>query len=51
VCSSDLVPALEARGHEVVVKPLTSGLHAVHVITDGLEGGADPRREGIVLSE
>ena len=42
-----LKPALEALGHRVLVKPLVSGLHAVRRVDGGLEGGADPRREGI----
>jgi gamma-glutamyltranspeptidase/glutathione hydrolase len=28
---------------------LTSGLHVIAVTEDGLEGGADPRREGVAL--
>lgn len=46
-----MAPALEALGHEVAVKPLVSGLHAVRVRASSLEGGADPRREGLALSE
>jgi gamma-glutamyltranspeptidase/glutathione hydrolase len=43
--------ALEARGHEVKVRDLNSGLHAI-LISDGkLIGGADPRREGLVMGE
>ena len=42
-----LKPALEALGHRVQVKLLVSGLHAVRRVDGGLEGGADPRREGI----
>jgi gamma-glutamyltranspeptidase/glutathione hydrolase len=44
-----LKPALEARGHQVNVKALNSGLHAIEITTDGLVGGADPRREGLAL--
>ena len=44
-----LAPALEALGHEVKVRALVSGLHAVRIDSDGLAGGADPRREGVVL--
>ena len=44
-----LAPALEALGHEVRIKPLVSGLHAVRRVAGGLEGGADPRREGVAL--
>jgi len=41
---------LESLGHDVNIRPLNSGLHGLRVTADGLEGGADPRREGIVLS-
>ena len=42
---------LEAIGYEVNVRSLNSGLHAI-VINDGqLMGGADPRREGVVLGQ
>jgi gamma-glutamyltranspeptidase/glutathione hydrolase len=44
-----LKPALEARGHKISVRALNSGLHAIEVTKDGLVGGADPRREGLVL--
>ena len=44
-----LEPALEALGHQVQIKPLVSGLHAVRRVNGGLEGGADPRREGVAL--
>lgn len=43
-----LVPALEAKGHEVRTgRRMTSGLHGIKITKDGLEGGADPRREGV----
>ncbi|MEO0381148.1 MAG: gamma-glutamyltransferase family protein, partial [Pseudomonadota bacterium] len=48
--ATELVPALEAMGYEVNVRGLNSGLHAI-AIGDGLQGGADPRREGIALGE
>ena len=48
--ATDLAPALEAMGYEVNVRDLTSGLHAI-AIGDGLQGGADPRREGIALGD
>ena len=44
-----LAPALEALGHEIKVRSLVSGLHAIQVTAEGLSGGADPRREGVVL--
>ena len=41
---------LEAMGYEVSVRDLNSGLHAI-AIGETLQGGADPRREGIALGE
>ncbi len=46
-----LKPALEKLGHKVKVRRLTSGLHGITVTKDGLEGGADPRREGVALGD
>ena len=46
-----LVPGLEALGHEVRVRALTSGLHGIAVTPQGLVGGADPRREGVALGD
>ncbi len=45
-----LGPVLEEMGFEVSVRDLNSGLHAIS-IGNGLQGGADPRREGIALGE
>jgi len=45
--AESLKGALEARGHEVRVGALNSGLHAILVSGGRLLGGADPRREGI----
>ena len=44
------VAALEALGHKVSLKKLTSGLHGIKVKKRSLRGGADKRREGVVLS-
>ena len=38
---------LEAMGHTINVRGLTSGLHAIHLTDGELHGGADPRREGV----
>ena len=46
--AESLKAALEARGHEVRVRALTSGLHTILVSGGKLYGGADPRREGTV---
>ncbi len=43
--------ALEALGHEVRVGEFPSGIHAIRITKNGLLGGADPRREGIVGGE
>jgi gamma-glutamyltranspeptidase/glutathione hydrolase len=43
-----LEAALEARGHTVNVRSLTSGLGVIHVTPNELLGGADLRRDGTV---
>ena len=45
------VAALQARGHTVVQSDLTSGLQAIQRTPSGWFGGADPRREGIVMGQ
>lgn len=45
------VEALAARGHEVIETDLTSGLQAIQRVPGGWFGGADPRREGIVMGD
>jgi len=50
-----LKPGLESRGHSVVLLEFASGLHIlqrdVTAKRGGWRGGADPRREGIVLGD
>ncbi|MCW5660499.1 MAG: gamma-glutamyltransferase family protein [Burkholderiaceae bacterium] len=46
-----LVDALRARGHTVQEIDLTSGLQALHRTAQGWRGGADRRREGVVLGD
>jgi gamma-glutamyltranspeptidase/glutathione hydrolase len=48
---ADLEAALVERGHDVRLRGLNSGLHAIVVTPDGLEGGADSRREGIAVGD
>ncbi|GCL63665.1 gamma-glutamyltransferase family protein [Pseudaquabacterium pictum] len=45
------VAALKARGHTVVETDLPSGLQALQRTPTGWFGGADPRREGVVMGE
>lgn len=46
------IEALRERGHTVSERELTSGLQAIRRLEDGtLFGGADPRREGVVMGE
>ncbi|HEY6873390.1 MAG TPA: gamma-glutamyltransferase [Geobacteraceae bacterium] len=46
-----LASLLEKLGHKVAVTDLNSGLHGIMVTGRELKGGADPRREGMVLGE
>jgi gamma-glutamyltranspeptidase/glutathione hydrolase len=46
-----LAASLEAMGHDIHRVPLASGLHIIEKTPDGLEGGADPRREGVALGD
>jgi gamma-glutamyltranspeptidase/glutathione hydrolase len=47
----EIKPALERLGHQVHIRPMTSGLYGVRVRPSGLEGGADPRREGVAIGD
>lgn len=47
----ELKAPLEAMGYQTVVISLNSGLHGLVVHEDRLEGGADKRREGVVIAE
>jgi gamma-glutamyltranspeptidase / glutathione hydrolase len=46
-----LAEEMKSLGHEVKRFDLTSGLAIIAVTPDGLEGGADPRREGMALGD
>lgn len=48
---SHLQAQLEAMGHDVKVAPIESGLHGIYKSENAYCGGADPRREGVVLGE
>ncbi len=42
---------LRALGHEVRLIDMNSGVHAIERTHDGWRGGADPRREGVVMGD
>jgi gamma-glutamyltranspeptidase/glutathione hydrolase len=46
-----LAASLDAMGHAVRRVPMTSGEHIIAVTPHGLEGGADPRRDGVALGD
>lgn len=46
-----LAAPLEALGHRVGTRTMTSGLHGIRVTPRGFDGGADPRREGVALGD
>jgi gamma-glutamyltranspeptidase/glutathione hydrolase len=39
------------KGHDVAIRDLNSGLHAILIKDDQLIGAADPRREGIAMGQ
>ena len=47
--ASAMVQPLTDLGFEVNEADLNSGLHGIAITPEGLEGGADPRREGIAI--
>ncbi len=47
---SRLAAPLLRMGHEVRQHRLTSGLHGIRITSQGHDGGADPRREGVVMT-
>jgi gamma-glutamyltranspeptidase/glutathione hydrolase len=46
-----VIAALHWRGLDVREVALTSGIHALRRSSQGIEGGADPRREGVVAGD
>ena len=47
----NLQPEMEKMGFTTEIRDLNSGLHAIRITPDGLEGAADPRREGIAIGK
>lgn len=48
---TDTLEALNARGHDASERELVSGLQAIQRTETGFFGGADPRREGVVMGD
>ncbi|MGR4068443.1 gamma-glutamyltransferase [Billgrantia sp. C5P2] len=46
-----VIEALNELGHEASERELVSGLQAIQRTEDGFFGGADPRREGVVMGD
>jgi gamma-glutamyltranspeptidase/glutathione hydrolase len=46
-----MVKDLEALGYETKIDDQNSGLHGIEITPVGIEGGADPRREGVALGD
>ena len=49
--AESLKAGLEALGHEVKIRNLNSGLHAILIKDGKLIGAADPRREGLAMGD
>lgn len=47
----EIINELERMGHEIIIRPMTSGIQAIQKTDSGYFGGADPRREGVVMGE
>jgi gamma-glutamyltranspeptidase/glutathione hydrolase len=49
--AASLAPALTAMGHRPRVVPINTGLQIIRRRPEGLEGAADPRRDGVALGD
>ena len=47
--AESLAGPLEKLGFVTEIRDLNSGLHGIEIKQNGLEGGADPRREGLAI--
>ncbi len=49
--SENLALSLQMLGYQTKFRNLNSGLHGITIHADRLEGGADPRREGVAIGD
>jgi gamma-glutamyltranspeptidase/glutathione hydrolase len=49
--AADMARDLQALGYQTKVDDQNSGLHGIEITPAGIEGGADPRREGVALGD
>lgn len=49
--ADSLAAALTAMGHEVKREAVNSGIHIIRVTQSGIQGGADPRRDGVAMGD
>lgn len=49
--ADSLASALAAMGHQVKRDNVNSGIHIIRVTPTGIQGGADPRRDGIAAGD
>lgn len=49
--AAEMAKDLEALGFKTEAKELNSGLHGIAITGEGLEGGSDPRREGVSIGQ
>ena len=47
----NLESMLSRMGHQVRTNSFDSGVNGIRRVTDGYQGGADPRREGVALGD
>jgi gamma-glutamyltranspeptidase/glutathione hydrolase len=49
--AADMAKDLQALGYETKIGDQNSGLHGIEITPSGIEGGADPRREGVAVGD